>query len=54
MQPQPQFLSQDGTSQAGRIKKPLDPGYVSVDERTVSDLLTFARQYTQELRYFNG
>jgi hypothetical protein len=53
MQKQPQFLQQDGTSQADRIQRALDPAYVSVDERSVADLLVFAQKYSKELRYFN-
>lgn len=53
MQNQPQFLQQDGTSQDDRVQNALDPGYVSVDERSVKDLLVFARKYAKELRYFN-
>ncbi len=53
MQKQPEFLHPDGVSQANRIQRALDPGYVSVDERSVKDLLVFAQKYAQELRYFN-
>jgi len=31
----------------------LDPDYVSVDERSVKDLLAFAREYAKELKYYN-
>ena len=50
---QSQFLQQDGTSQADRVQKALDPDYVAVDERSVKDLLVFAQKYAKELRYFN-
>ncbi len=53
MQKQPEFLHQDGTSQAGRSQKALDPAYVAVDERSIQDLLIFSQQYAKELRYFN-
>jgi hypothetical protein len=53
MQKQPEFLHPDGTSQANRTQRALDPGYVSVDERSVKDLLVFAQKYAEELRYFN-
>ncbi len=53
MQKQPQVLHRDGTSQAGRIQKALDPDYVSVDERSVKDLLAFAQKYAAELHYFS-
>lgn len=48
-----QLLYRDGTSQAGRIQKALDPEYISVDERSIRDLLDFASKYARELRYFN-
>lgn len=49
---QPQ-LQRDGTSQAARAQPALDPGYVSVDERSPADLLAFARAYAGELNYFD-
>lgn len=53
MQNQPELFHGDGTSQADRIQKALDPGYVSVDERSIKDLLAFAQTFAKELRYFN-
>ncbi len=47
-------LNRDGTSQAARLLKALKPDYVSVDERSIKDLLAFAREYGKELRYFNA
>lgn len=47
-----QSLRLDGSSQAGRTSKALDPAYTSVDERSIKDLLAFAKKYSQELRYF--
>ena len=47
------LIGRDGTSQAARPLDALDPGYVSIDERRVEDLLTFVRQYARELRYFD-
>ena len=48
-----QLLFRDGTSQARRMLPALDPAYVSVDERSIRDLLAFARAYAEELSYFN-
>ncbi len=45
-------LHRDGTSQAERLLAALDPDYVAVDERSVKDLLAFARAYAKELTYF--
>ena len=53
MQKQTQFPNPDGTSQAERAQKALDPGYASVDERSTRDLLVFSQKYAAELRYFN-
>lgn len=44
----------DGTSQADRALPALAPGYVALDERTTADLLSFARAYSRELRYFDS
>ncbi len=53
MQTQSQFLAQDGTSQAGRMRKALDPDSIAVDERSPRDLLAFAQKFARELRYIN-
>lgn len=47
------ILTRDGTSQAERIQAALNPDYVSVDERSVKDLLAFAQAYAKKLRYFD-
>ncbi|WP_437316200.1 baseplate J/gp47 family protein [Sorangium sp. So ce385] len=47
------MIERDGTSQAGRVQAALDPGYVAVDERSPLDLLSFARAYAGELRYYD-
>ncbi len=46
-----QLLYRDGASQAQRMPVALDPAYVAVDERSIRDLLVFARKYAKELRY---
>src|SRR5258708_10236384 len=51
--PFPQLPNRDGTSQTGRSLAALDPGYVSVDERSLKDLVAFARAYAEELKYFD-
>ncbi len=45
--------ARDGTSQAGRIARELDPAHAPVEERTTRDLLAFASAYARELRYFD-
>ncbi|MCB0207855.1 MAG: baseplate J/gp47 family protein [Anaerolineae bacterium] len=51
--PYNQLFRRDGTSQAARRLAALDPDYVSVDERSLKDLLAFAREYAKELQYFD-
>ena len=51
--PDPPIVERDGTSQAGRVQRALDPEYVAVDERSAQDLLEFAQAYAQELRYYD-
>ncbi|AUX33628.1 MULTISPECIES: baseplate J/gp47 family protein [Sorangium] len=51
---EPAGAERDGTSQAGRALAALDPGYVSVDERTSAELLSFARAYGKELTYYGA
>ncbi|HTN91160.1 MAG TPA: baseplate J/gp47 family protein [Sorangium sp.] len=51
---EPAGAERDGTSQAGRALAALDPGYVSVDERTSAELLSFARAYGKELKYYGA
>ncbi len=43
----------NGTSQRKREQAALDPTYVSVDERTIKDLLAFAHRYSTELLYYD-
>lgn len=49
----PMSHSRDGTSQTARRQKALEPDYVSVDERSLVDLLAFARDYAKELSYYD-
>jgi len=46
-------INRDGTSQADRFLPALNPDSVLVDERSLKELLSFAREYGKELRYFN-
>ncbi len=50
----PPVRHRDGTSQSERRQAALDPTYVSVDERTIKDLLAFAQRYSTELRYYGA
>ncbi len=51
--PDAQRIQRDGTSQAARLLSVLQPEYVSVDERSLEDLLAFTREYARELRYYD-
>ena len=53
MAEKPDLPQRDGTSQANRLQTALAPDYVAVDERSIKDLLAFAREYAKELRYYN-
>ncbi|MGZ4034416.1 MAG: baseplate J/gp47 family protein [Bacteroidia bacterium] len=46
-------LLRDGTSQQQRLLKALLPSYVSVDERSMQDLITFANNFGKEINYFD-
>jgi hypothetical protein len=46
-------LIRDGTSQVQRLLDELHPSYVSVDERTMEDLLVFTRKYAEYVKYYD-
>ncbi len=50
---EPELIGRDGTSQAARRSEALDPGYVSVDERSIEDLLDAAREHGKKLKYYD-
>ncbi|MDJ0676391.1 MAG: hypothetical protein QNJ36_13570, partial [Calothrix sp. MO_167.B42] len=43
----------DGVSQHDRLLTELEPDYVTVDERDLSDLLTFVQEYATKLNYYD-
>ena len=45
-------LQRDGTSQRQRLVAALEPSFVSVDERDLSDLLIYSHKYAALLRYY--
>jgi hypothetical protein len=45
-------LLRDGTSQQQRLLKSLLPSYVSVDERSMEELISFASEFGKEIKYF--
>jgi Baseplate J-like protein len=46
-------LLRDGTSQLRRLLKELLPSYVSVDERSMEDLIAFAKRYAEEIFFYD-
>ncbi len=48
------LLKSDGTNQLQRTLPALEPGYVLPDERSLSDLVDYARRLAAELRYYNA
>jgi hypothetical protein len=46
-------LQRDGTSQQQRLLKALLPTYVSVDERSMQDLITFANNFGTQINYYD-
>jgi hypothetical protein len=46
-------LLRDGTSQAQRLLNALLPSYVSVDERSMQDLMDFAAKFGKEIQYYD-
>ena len=47
-------LDRDGTSRQQRLLSALLPDYVSIDERSMKDLLQFAKKLAKEIRYVNS
>ena len=46
-------LKRDGTNQYQRLPDTLMPDYVQVDERSIDDLLDFAREFSTHLQYYD-
>jgi hypothetical protein len=47
-------LYRDGTSQLQRLLDSLNTSYVSVDERSLEDLLLYIRNYSEYIRYVDS
>jgi hypothetical protein len=43
----------DGTSQIRRVLAALDPRYVLIDERSAADFVSFAREFSRAVKYFD-
>ena len=46
-------IIRDGTGQLTRLLKALDPSYAKVDERSLADLLNFAKGYADLVRFYD-
>lgn len=46
--------NRSGTSQDNKVLAALQPDYVSVEERSIVDLLMYVRAYAQKLRFYNA
>ena len=47
------LLQRDGTSQKMRMPAALDPSFAKIDDKSIKDLLAFAKIYSNELNFFN-
>jgi Baseplate J-like protein len=47
-------LKRGGTSQRDRLLKSLDPSYVQVDERSLTDMVNYAIRYSEMLKYYDA
>ncbi|MEO1069561.1 MAG: hypothetical protein AAFW95_10645, partial [Cyanobacteria bacterium J06638_6] len=47
------LLRNDGTNQLQRLSPALEPDYILPDERSLSDLLTYARQLATQIRFYS-
>jgi hypothetical protein len=45
--------NRSGTSRDNKVLAALHPDYVSVEERSIADLLMYARAYAQKVRFYN-
>ncbi len=43
----------DGSGQLGRYLKALDPSYAPIDDRSIEDLLVFAKRYAGQIRFYD-
>ncbi|HKJ67729.1 MAG TPA: hypothetical protein VKA68_07210, partial [bacterium] len=46
-------LVRDGTSQTQRLLQALEPSYVNIDDRSVLDLLAYAKKIARNVQYYN-
>lgn len=46
-------IARDGSGQLGRYLKALDPSYAPIDNRSLEDLLVFAKRYAAQIRFYD-
>ncbi|MDR0793330.1 MAG: hypothetical protein LBE82_08465, partial [Chitinophagaceae bacterium] len=46
-------VKRDGSAQMNRYLQALDPAYAPVDERSIEDLLAFAKKYAAQIRFYD-
>ena len=46
-------VSRDGSGQLSRFLKALDPAYARIDDRSINDLLVFAKRYANQIRFYD-
>ena len=46
-------INWDGSGQLSRYLKALDPSYVHIDDRSIADLLVFAKRYAAQIRFYD-
>jgi hypothetical protein len=46
-------INRDGSGQLSRYLKALDPSYAHIDDRSISDLLVFAKRYAAQIRFYD-
>lgn len=46
-------ISRDGSGQLDRYLKALDPSYTLIDDRSIADLLVFAKRYAGQIRFYD-
>jgi len=46
-------ISRDGSGQLSRYLKALDPAYAPIDDRSIEELLVFAKRYANQIRFYD-
>src|SRR3954470_18736246 len=46
-------IVRDGSGQLGRYLRALDPSFAPVDDRSIEDMLVFAKRYANQIRFYD-